>query len=306
MNKPKVYVLTAVHNHLDFTKKFLKSLDKQDHRNINITIVDDGSSDGTYEFIKKNYSKVRLIKGDGNLWWTGSLYKGIRDIVKRSSKNDYILTINNDCTFDKDYISSLVRTSLKVENSVVGSCVVDQNTGKVWDAGVYVKWNPLTFYSNLKRADKELNNKNVTFRSGFDTLSSKGTLFPVSLIDKVGNFDRKNLPHYMSDYEFFYRANKNSYSLVVDYEARVFNDVARTGTGGEKIKKLSFKEYWNLMFSIKSKLNVRDQYNFVRLHSPLKYKPLNYLLISAKMVHYLLHVYPFTFIPKIIFFLKKR
>jgi len=295
MKQPTVYALTAVHNYLNLTKKFIKCLIDQDYKKTVIVIVDDGSDDGTSEFISSHYKKILLIHGDGNLWWTGSLNKGINLILEKAKKDDYILTINNDCTFKKNYISQLMSSSREFKESIIGSCILDNKTEKIWDAGITMKWNYLSFYLDKNKMRSDIINKQK-FSVNFDTLPSKGTLFPVKLISDIGNFDQKNFPHYLSDYEFFYRAKKSGYCLVVNYNAKVFNDVTRTGMGGETITKLSFKEYLNLMFSTKSKLNVIDQYNFVRLHSPLKYKPLNYLMICAKMVHYLFHVYPFSLI----------
>ncbi|WKZ25980.1 MAG: glycosyltransferase family 2 protein [bacterium] len=303
MNNPRVFMLTAVHNQIEYTKKFLKSLDKQDYHNIDVTIVDDGSNDGTYEFIKKNYPKVRLIKGDGNLWWTGSLYRGIRDIVNRSSENDYILTINNDCTFNRKYVSSLVKVAKNDLKFIVGSCVLDNNTKKVWDAGVNIKWNYLSFSSDYKRNKYDIKH-NMLCSKIFDTLSSKGTLFPISLIRKIGNFDKKNFPHYLSDYDYFYVAKKSGYIPVVSYKSLVMNKIERTGMGDSIKQNMSFREYYNLLFSRKSKVNIVDHFKFVKKHCPTNYLALNYLVVVGKAFHYLLNVYPFVLIPKLVKVLK--
>jgi GT2 family glycosyltransferase len=38
-----------------------------------VIVVDDGSSDRTAEEVAENYPKVTILKGDGNLWWTGAI-----------------------------------------------------------------------------------------------------------------------------------------------------------------------------------------------------------------------------------------
>lgn len=282
MNKPIVHILTAVHNDWQKTEQFLKCVKKQNYKNINTWVVDDGSADLTSEKIKKNFKFVKIIKGDGNLWWTGSLYKGVSKILKIANDDDLILTINNDCKFDKNYLSNLVDCLVKNGNSVVGSCVLDENTKKIWDAGVYIKWNPLNFYSIFK---KDQNN--------FDTLSSKGTLFPISLVKKIGNFDKHNFPHYLSDYDYFYTARKSGYNLFVSYEAKVLNNTKRTGNEGKIEKQISYLELYNLLFDRKSKVNIVDHFRFIRKHCPLKYKPFNYFVLILKIGHYLSHVFPF-------------
>lgn len=301
MKKPKIFVLTAVHNHIENTKSFLKSLDGQDYEEVSVIIIDDGSSDGTYEYIKNNYPKVKIIKGDGNLWWTGSLCTGIEEILKRSLKSDYILTINNDCTFNNDYLSSLINVAKIHPKFIVGSCVLSKKNQSVWDAGVYINWNPLNFYSDINVNKRDIEN-NVLYSSAFDTLSSKGTLFPVGLISKIGNFDSKSFPHYLSDYDYFYTAKKNGYLPVVSYKSLVFNTIERTGIGDTIKNNLTLKEYFDLLFSRKSKVNIVDHFKFVKKHSPAKYIVVNYLRVIAKAVHYLLGVYPFSLLP---IFIKK-
>jgi len=39
-----------------------------------VIVVDDGSSDRTAEEAAKNYPKVIILQGDGNLWWTGAIF----------------------------------------------------------------------------------------------------------------------------------------------------------------------------------------------------------------------------------------
>jgi len=42
--------------------------------NIQVIIVDDGSSDRTAEEVAENYPEVTILEGDGNLWWTGAIF----------------------------------------------------------------------------------------------------------------------------------------------------------------------------------------------------------------------------------------
>ena len=54
INKPLVYVVILTWNHLDDLIVTIKSLLEQNYLNIKITISDNGSSDGTQNYIKKN------------------------------------------------------------------------------------------------------------------------------------------------------------------------------------------------------------------------------------------------------------
>ena len=60
-----------------------------------IFLVDDNSTDGTSETIKKNFSDVNLIKGDGNLFWGGGTYLAWEEAIKKK-KFEYFLWLNDD------------------------------------------------------------------------------------------------------------------------------------------------------------------------------------------------------------------
>ena len=90
-----IYVLIPVHNRLKLTKNCVNSLLKQKNcEKIKIVIVDDGSTDGTSDYFKKNFPKIDILQGTGNLYWGGAINYGI--IKKKSKINDWLLIVNND------------------------------------------------------------------------------------------------------------------------------------------------------------------------------------------------------------------
>ena len=253
-----------------------------------IVIVDDGSTDGTSSFLKDYYPSIKIINGDGNLWWTKSLFFAINEVLKTARNSDFVLTINNDCSFSKEYFKTIYQTGVANPQSIIGSLILDTNDrNKIWDAGIRINWQKLIFQNiPYKYLDQIPSNKKNHNQS--DTLSTKGTLFPVAVFKQIGNFNYKRLPHYHSDYEYNCRAKKHGFNLLVDFRARLFTDTKNTGIGDHIPKNLSFQEKSKLLLSRRSKINLIDSLNFINLCCPPKYRFKNYLRLIGKIIKNLL------------------
>ena len=121
-----IYVIIPIYNRLKYTIACLKSIESQDNvEDLEIIVVDDGSSDGTENFIKKNFPKIKIISGTGNLFWCGSVHLGIINVLKNCKGGDWILLVNNDTELSKDAIANLVKLSEKKgRKALAGSLTV--------------------------------------------------------------------------------------------------------------------------------------------------------------------------------------
>jgi len=272
MKNNKIYILTAVHNELEDTKRLLRSIYSQTYKNYDVCLIDDGSTDGTSDFLQKNYPLVDVLKGNGSLWWTTCLNLGLNKILKIANKEDFIWIINNDCYFDRSVLQNLLTYEERIGHGkyIVGSVIIDSKTKKIFDDGVGIDWERMKFKSG-----------------GTDALSTKGTLYPINVFKQIGIFDAKHFPHYFSDYEFSIRVKRNGYYLTVCRESKIFNRVKRTGIDKIPVK-LSAMEAFKLLFSRKSKINLPLQINIIRYVCPKEFRIRNYWLLLTKLLDKLL------------------
>jgi len=85
-------IVIVTWNAKDYTLQCLKSLQQQDSKLSTETIVvDNASSDGTPDAVKREFSQVRLVENDSNLGFAKANNIGIR-----LSKGKYICLINSD------------------------------------------------------------------------------------------------------------------------------------------------------------------------------------------------------------------
>lgn len=96
-------VLITVHNRKEKTLKCLQLLHSQlpiEGYQVDIYLTDDGCTDGTPEAIKKQFPKVYIIHGDGNLFWNRGMYTAWKEAAKKDY--DFYLWLNDD-VFLKEY-----------------------------------------------------------------------------------------------------------------------------------------------------------------------------------------------------------
>lgn len=124
MSNPKVIVLILSYNGKHLLDDSISTYLKNDYSNFNIVVVDNGSTDGTKEYIDIKYPDVYTLRIEKNLGYSGGLNEGLKYAFNVQNA-DYALITNNDVKVDNKVISSLVSTGeLKPEIGFV--------TGKVY------------------------------------------------------------------------------------------------------------------------------------------------------------------------------
>ena len=78
---PRLSVVVPMYNETRRMKRTLPVLADyfrgQGYR-VEFVVVDDGSTDGTSEAIEQQFPSVKIIKGDGDLWFTEGTNTGVR------------------------------------------------------------------------------------------------------------------------------------------------------------------------------------------------------------------------------------
>lgn len=107
MNK-LVSVNIVTYNAQDLIEPCLESALKQTYPNVEILVIDNASIDNTLKVIRKIRARIRIIRNEKNLGYTGGHNIGIR-----KSKGEYVLCLTQDVVLDKDFIKNAVKTMEK-------------------------------------------------------------------------------------------------------------------------------------------------------------------------------------------------
>lgn len=164
-----------------------------------ILIVDDGSFDGTYEKVTKNYPSVQIIQGTGQLFWTGSMALGMSHALKQEA--DYIFWLNHDCRPASGAADELKKALELTKAGCAGaSCHIagypeyGVNPGLLCNRGV----------GNVAK-DQLLE---------VDAVNGNFVAFRVEVVRDVGLPDFELFPHY-GDSPYTYKIKKRGFKVLV-------------------------------------------------------------------------------------------
>ncbi|MEX2705639.1 MAG: glycosyltransferase family 2 protein [Candidatus Freyrarchaeum guaymaensis] len=102
-----VSVVLCAYNRKHDVTECVDSILKQDYPDFDVWVVDDASTDGTYEFLKERFGKnkkLHLIRNDTEMGNTRS-----RNMVMRQSRGEIIASTDDDCIVHRDWIANLVK-----------------------------------------------------------------------------------------------------------------------------------------------------------------------------------------------------
>lgn len=112
MENNKVVVLILSFNGKELLKDSITSYLNNDYSNFEVVVIDNGSSDGTYEMIQNHYPNVKCLRIIKNRGYSGGFNFGL-EYAFDTINADYVLITNNDVKADNRVITSLVETAEK-------------------------------------------------------------------------------------------------------------------------------------------------------------------------------------------------
>jgi len=203
MTRDRIAVLITCHNRKPKTLASLAALFNQalsPEVTIDVYLVDDGSTDGTAEAVQQAYPHVKILQGDGSLFWNGGMRKGFAEALKQDY--DYYLWLNDDTVLYPEAISTLLATSHNLvdqgyAHSIVVGSTQDPENGAHTYGGVLQKdgWHPFHF----------LMVKPHETAQRCDTMHGNCVLIPRKVAQIVGNLD-PIFTHYGADLDYGLRA----------------------------------------------------------------------------------------------------
>ncbi|GHV57485.1 acetylglucosaminyltransferase [Bacteroidia bacterium] len=200
----KIAVLLTCHNRKGKTLLCLSSLYNcllLENQQLDVFLVDDGSTDGTSVAIKEKFPQVTIIQGSGHLFWNRGMFLAWNTAAK-TKDYDYYLWLNDDTSLYSQALQELLVCS-ELENN---QKIICGTTCAVNDP------------SQITYGGRIINKKEIVMPNGqnqsCDYFNGNVVLVPRSVYRKVGMNDPA-FHHALGDFDYGLRARKVEITSIV-------------------------------------------------------------------------------------------
>ncbi|UBF24686.1 glycosyltransferase family 2 protein [Kovacikia minuta CCNUW1] len=198
-----VYLIIPVHNRKELTLTCIENLSRQGAlETYCVIVVDDGSTDGTGSAICTLYPEVIVLRGDGNLWWTGAVSMGMEYAISKGA--NYLIWLNDDCLPQAGAIEVLLDIVKQNSQVIAGGQSLDPRTGEPSYGGVLLKQGKI----RPVHAPQTVSVPCEGLNGNFVCLSK-------AVVQSIGYPNNQWFPQYHGDTAYTHRAKKHGYKLVI-------------------------------------------------------------------------------------------
>lgn len=174
-----------------------------------VFLVDDGSSDGTADAVRATFPEVKILPGDGSLYWNGGMHMAFAAAMKQAF--DAYLLLNDDTVLENNAIAQLAATAQTASAAGKPSIVVGSTRSPLTDEHTYggmmkrVHWASMRF-EKIPPHD--------ALPIVCDAMNGNIVLIPRAVAEKVGNLEIR-FRHQFGDLDYALRARRFGFQVLV-------------------------------------------------------------------------------------------
>ncbi|MEJ7560441.1 MAG: glycosyltransferase family 2 protein [Pedobacter sp.] len=185
-----IAALLTCHNRKVKTLRSLSALFSQtgidSEFSLEVFLVDDASSDGTAEAVRRQFPRVKIIAGNGNLFWNRGMHLAW-DTAASTAKFDYYLWLNDDTTLTDLAINEMLECSFSSgDMTLICGSTCGEQSGKV------------TYGGKNKLGQYLIPNNEIQECS---IINGNSVLVPNKVFQMIGNLDVM-FPHAIGDQDY--------------------------------------------------------------------------------------------------------
>ena len=189
-------------NGMPYLEGCLSSLERQTVKNFDVLLLDNGSEDGSPEYVRDHFPQVRLHRYTDNTGFCHAVNAGIR-----MSDAPYVILLNNDIVCDERLVEELLKGIKEHQNSFSGQAKMLQmkKPELLDDGGDYYCALGWAFAVGKGKKDRGRGKDKKIFSS-----CGGAAIYRRKALEQIGLFDEKHFA-YLEDVDLGYRARIAGY-----------------------------------------------------------------------------------------------
>ena len=221
MANDSVAVIVVNWNGIDYLQSCLASMACQTFASYGVIVVDNGSTDGSVQWVRQTFPQVRVIANSRNLGFAEA-----NNVAIAESQSEYVVLLNNDACPEPDWLTGLVsaaETDIRV-GMVASQVTFADRPGTLDSAGIEVDVLGVAWNRHLgKPVDRGATELVHIFGP-----SGSAALYRRSMLDEIGAFDARYFAYY-EDVDLAWRAQRAGWGCLYAPSARVSHVHSATG-----------------------------------------------------------------------------
>jgi len=222
MSQPLVYVLILNWNLKQDTAECVESVLQSEYDNYRVLVVDNGSIDGSPEYLACRFPSIELLANSSNLGFAAGNNVGLHHALDRGA--DHVFVLNNDTSVDPEMLGLLVGCVQGDERIgiVAPKILYYQQRDRIWRLGDRIHpWLPVPL--SVGRDQVDVGQFSEPFDVDYVTLC--GALVKSQVLRSVGLLDERFFFTY-EDADFCQRSRAAGYRIVCEPRARMWHKVS--------------------------------------------------------------------------------
>jgi len=224
-------------NRKELLKTCLYSVMAIDYTNFSVVVIDNGSTDGSLDMVKGEFSEVKILALDQNYGFAGGYNRYFEQLNEDPS--EFIMLLNNDTEVEPNILKNFLEAVEKYGSKhIIGAKIFyHQDPQKIWYAGGKVNMKlGYIYHLGIRRQ----NSPKYSYPKQTDYVTGCCLFTSIDVIRQLNGFD-ESFNMYGEDVDLCLRANKKGIKCYYWPKAQLWHHVSASMGGKYSVSKIKNK-----------------------------------------------------------------